>query len=143
MSSIGVDGVNHLGPYRKSIHANFGPYLFPLQPLNKQGMGKERKSSLASVLVLSLQMLLAVRTETCQTYVFGQTILQNLPKSTECQPLPKTHSWMQSMSMRRRSMKTPCRVNLPMLYRDVSQICWICKDQITPWMRRVHPRWQQ
>ena len=40
-------------------------------------------------------------------------------------------------------MRTPCRVNSQTLYLGVLQICWICKDQIMPWMQPVRPQWQR
>ena len=143
MSSIGVDGDSHLVQFLKSTHVSCGRSLFLRRPLSRRGTEKDRKRSLESAQVSSLPMHSEARTETCQTFVFGPTTLQNLLRIMDCLLHQEMHLWMPSTKIRRRSMRTQCPVNSPMLSQDALRTCWTCKDQITPWMLRVHLPWQQ
>ena len=141
-NSIGVVGDNHRGRFLKSIHVNFGQYLFLHKPSNRLAMEKARKNFRESVQVSCLQTLLVEKIETCQTFEFGRIIRLKSPKSMACQHPRKMPSWMQSIKTLQRSTRIPCRENWPTSFLDVWRISWICKGQIMQWMLHAPHRWR-
>ena len=95
MNSIGDVGDNLLERFLKLTLVNYGRSQYQQKPSNKQDMERVAKPSHVNVQVSYLPMLLAEKIETCPTFVFGQIILQNLRKNTECHQNHGTLSWMQ------------------------------------------------
>ena len=95
MNSIGDGGDNLLEHFLKLTLVNYGQFQYQRKPLNKQDMARVAKPSRVNAQVSYLPMLLAEKIETCPTFVYGQIILQNLRKNTECHQNRETLSSMQ------------------------------------------------